>query len=239
MEPATTLVIIPALNEEATIGAVVAGLRTQGFTHIRVVDNGSTDATAARAQAAGAEVVAEPRRGYGQACWTGLQNQPDETEWVLFCDADGSDDLADVPRLLRAAEKADFVLGSRRVTPQGRAMLTPVQNFGNWLATSLIALGWHHHYNDLGPLRLIRRESLELIAMRDRGFGWTIEMQVRAVELGLRIIELPVHYRPRQGGVSKISGTVRGSARAGYIILQTLGALWWQSIFVKSRESNL
>jgi glycosyltransferase involved in cell wall biosynthesis len=204
-------VIIPALDEEATLPTVVETLRALGFTRIRVVDNGSTDATVARARAAGAEVRVEPRRGYGQACWTGAQDLTPEVEWLLFRDADGSDDPRDVACLLAAAEaEAELVLGDRRTRPEARAVMTPVQNFGNALAVGLIHLGWGHLYRDLGPLRLIRRSLFESLALRDRGFGWTIEMQVRAVELGARIVELPVGYRRRQGGRSKISGTLKG-----------------------------
>lgn len=222
-------VIIPALDEEATIGGVVAALRAQGLTRIRVVDNGSRDATAARAREAGAEVVVEPRRGYGQACWTGYQDLAEEVSWVLFCDADGSDEPGDVARLIAAAEAgADFVVGDRRARPENRRAMTPVQHFGNGLATTLMRWGWGRRYGDLGPLRLIRRSLLERIGMEDRGFGWTIEMQVRAVEEGARIVELPVGYGRRRGGRSKISGTIKGSVQAGTIILATLGRLAWR-----------
>jgi len=221
-------VIIPALDEEATIAGVVAALREQGLTRIRVVDNGSRDRTAAVAREAGAEVWVEPSAGYGRACWRGYQELDDAVEWVLFCDADGSDDLSDVGRLITAAgDGADFVLGNRRARPEARAAMTPVQQWGNGLATTLIRWGWGQRYGDLGPLRLIRRSLLERIAMRDRGFGWTIEMQVRAVEAGARIVELPVGYRRRGGGRSKISGTIRGSVTAGTIILTTLARLGW------------
>ena len=243
---ASIQVIIPALDEEATIADVVGALRGLGLTRIRVVDNGSRDATAERAGEAGAEVVLEARAGYGQACWTGYQTLADEVEWVLFCDADGSDDLTDVARLIAAAEGgADFVLGDRRARAQSRRVMTPVQQFGNGLATRLMRWGWGQRYGDLGPLRLIRRSLLERIAMEDRGFGWTIEMQVRAVEEGARIVELPVGYVRRQGGRSKISGTIKGSVQAGTIILATLGKLavrrvrhstdavaWWAGLLV-------
>lgn len=220
-------VIIPALDEAATIGAVVAGLRALGLSRICVVDNGSQDRTAELARLAGAEVIVESRRGYGQACWTGSQNRSADVEWLLFADADGSDQLADVLRLIEAAASgADFVLGDRRARPEARAVMTPVQRFGNGLATTLIRWGWGRSYHDLGPLRLVRRSLYERIAMEDRGFGWTIEMQVRAVELGARIVELPVGYLRRQGGRSKISGTVKGSVQAGTIILGTLAKLW-------------
>ncbi len=219
-------VIIPALDEEATIGGVVSELRAQGFRRLRVMDNGSKDGTASVAREAGAEVILESRRGYGQACWTGYQDLERGVEWVLFCDADGSDDLADVTRMISAiGNGADFVLGDRRSRREGRRVMTPVQNFGNGLATMLIRWGWGYRYGDLGPLRLIRRELLERIRMRDRGFGWTIEMQVRAVEEGAKILELPVGYKRRGGGRSKISGTVKGSVVAGAIILATIAKL--------------
>lgn len=239
-QSASIQVIIPALNEEASIGAVVAGLRGLGLERVRVVDNGSTDATVERARAAGAEVITEPRRGYGQACWTGAERLPDEVEWLLFCDADGSDDLRDVERLrAEAAAGADFVLGDRRARPEARAVMTPVQSFGNALSVALIRLGWGQHYRDLGPLRLVRRSLYERIGMRDRGFGWTIEMQVRAVELGARIVELPVGYERRKGGRSKISGTIKGSVQAGTIILSTIAALAWRRVSPRARLAGL
>ncbi len=231
LETDTILAIIPVRNEEETIGEVVQSLSQQGIQHIRVVDNGSVDQSASRAIAAGAEVVLEPRPGYGQACWTGLQNLPPEMDWILFCDGDGSDDMACLPEMLALRSTADFILGDRRATQAGRNAMTPVQNLGNALATTLIHWGWRYPYHDLGPLRLIRRSALDAIQMGDRGFGWTVEMQVRAVELGLTIYELPVAYHPRQGGRSKISGTLKGSIQAGSIILSTLGRLYWQKRF--------
>lgn len=151
---------------------------------------------------------------------------PDECQWVLFCDADGSDDLRQLPEFFSAAREADFVLGNRRCRARREANLTSLQNFGNWLATRLIRLGWRQEFSDLGPLRLIRRSALEQIGMRDRTWGWTLEMQVRAVEECLNIHELPVNYHPRQGGESKISGNLVGAARAGWVILSTLAVLY-------------
>ncbi|WP_421654613.1 glycosyltransferase family 2 protein [Leptothermofonsia sp. ETS-13] len=220
-------VIIPALNEEATIASVIQDLQSQGLTQIRVVDNGSTDRTCEKAQAAGAEVIQEPITGYGRACWRGLQHLPPEVDWILFCDGDGSDDLSQLPQFFAGCSQFDLILGDRRATEAGRAALTPVQNFGNWLATFLIQLGWGYQYQDLGPLRLIRRAALEQLQMGDRGFGWTVEMQVRAIKCGLRICELPVNYHPRRGGKSKISGTLSGSFKAGTVILGTLGRLYF------------
>lgn len=224
------LVLIPARDEEETIVPVIQALQAAGLSQIRVVDNGSRDRTATLAQAAGAQVIYEPRPGYGQACWQGLQLMDRSIDWILFCDADGSDDLEQLSEFFALRSRYDFILGNRRATLSGRKSLTPVQNFGNWLSTQLIALGWGYQYNDLGPLRIIRREALEKIEMRDRGFGWTVEMQARAVELGLRIAEIPVGYRDRQGGKSKISGTLKGSFQAGMIILTTLGKLYWHKL---------
>jgi hypothetical protein len=141
--------------------------------------------------------------------------------------------VAALPHFLAVKNDYDLVLGDRTATPAGRAVLTPVQRFGNGLATTLIRWGWGYHYRDLGPLRLIRRSALEAIQMCDRGFGWTVEMQVRAVEGGLRIGELPVAYYCRRGGRSKISGTLRGSIQAGVVILSTLGRLYGQRIWRK------
>lgn len=219
-------VIIPVRNEEESISSVVSSLKKLGLKTIRVVDNGSDDRSAFRAKAAGAEVLPEPKPGYGQACWTGLQNLPKATEWILFCDGDGSDDPDDILNFLEAILEEhptpEFIVGDRRATATGKAALTPIQNFGNALASTLIHWGWGFRYHDLGPLRLIRRSALEAMQMQDRGFGWTVEMQIRAVELGLHIRELPVNYRPRQGGQSKISGTLLGSVKAGTIILKTV-----------------
>lgn len=224
----TVLVIIPVLNEQDTLAGVIGQLQSIGLHHIRVVDNGSTDASAAVATAAGAELLREPVAGYGRACWRGLMQLPEAIEWILFCDGDGSDDLGSLPGWSALLRDHDLILGNREATAEGRRALTPVQRFGNRLATSLIRLGWGHRYQDLGPLRLVRRRSLEAMGLRDRGFGWTIEMQVRAVEAGLRICELPVPHHPRRGGRSKISGTVGGSLRAGLAILGTLSRLYRQ-----------
>ncbi len=220
------LVIIPVRDEEIAITGVISALKSLGLHKILVVDNGSTDCSITKAQAAGAKVIIEPIPGYGRACWRGLQELTPEIEWILFCDGDGSDDLGSVPNLIAKMPEFDFILGDRRATFQGRKAMTAIQNFGNGLATYLMGLGWGYWYHDLSPLRLIHRSALEQIQMQDRGFGWTVEMQARAIECGLRICELPVGYRQRQGGRSKISGTLRGSIQAGTIILTTLGKLY-------------
>ncbi|MEO1591690.1 MAG: glycosyltransferase family 2 protein [Cyanobacteria bacterium J06632_22] len=232
------LTIIPALNEEATIGTVIQDLQDQGLSHIRVIDNGSQDNTAAIATAAGAQVLHEPTRGYGQACWSGLQNLPDTIDWILFCDADGSDDLSQLLEFLSKRENYDLILGNRRGTVMGRQQLTPVQRFGNWLSGTLIYLGWGQRFEDLGPLRLIRKAALDRLQMCDRNFGWTVEMQVRAIECHLRTLEIPVNYRPRQGGQSKISGTVSGSFKAGTIILTTLAKYYGRNLLPAAPRSQ-
>lgn len=233
------LVVIPVRNEEQTIAAVIQDLQSFGLTKIRVVDNGSSDRSAEIARGAGAEVLFESQPGYGRTCWRGMQNVPSQIEWILFVDGDGSDDLSCLPRFFALTEKYDFILGDRCGTPQGKAVMTPVQHFGNGLAGWSIYFGWGHRYRDLGPLRLIRRSALEQLSMQDRGFGWTVEMQVKAVEAKLNICEIPVGYRPRQGGKSKISGTVSGSIRAGTIILTTIGKLYLSRSIKKPKNQIL
>ncbi len=233
-------VIIPALDEADTIAGVIWGLQKQGLAQICVVDNGSCDRTPIIATQAGACVVSEPRRGYGQACWRGLQTpMATEAEWILFCDGDGSDDLSQLPDLLALRAEHDLIIGNRRGTERGKQQLTPVQNFGNWLATRLIWLGWGLRYEDLGPLRLIRKSVIDRLAMSDRGFGWTVEMQAKAAGAALRTCEIPVNYLPRQGGQSKIAGTVKGSVKAGQVILTTLARLYWQKVSQKCQKGAL
>lgn len=219
--------VIPALNEEATIAGVIGNLHRQGLHRIRVSDNGSSDATARRARAAGAEVLSEPKRGYASACRRGLQNIPRGVAWILFCDADGSDELDDVDLMIATAEDADLVLGNRFAARTGREAMTRIQRFGNQLVSRLIERGWGYRFADFGPLRLIRRKALETINMRCRGFGWNVVMQIRAVEAGLKIKEVPVRYRPRQAGRSKISGNIVGAIRAGFGILQAVVRLYF------------
>jgi glycosyltransferase involved in cell wall biosynthesis len=203
-------------------------LRRRGFERIRVIDNGSTDATASRARAAGAEVLAEPRCGYGRACRQGLNNIPRGVAWILFCDADGSDDLDDVDLMIAAAERgADLVLTNRFATRTGRQAMTSIQRFGNRLVSKLVERGWGFGFADFGPLRLIRRQALDDIDMRERGFGWNVVMQVRALEAGLKIREVPVRYRPRQGGRSKISGNLFAAVCAGFGIMQAVARLYF------------
>jgi glycosyltransferase involved in cell wall biosynthesis len=217
---AQTLVVIPAHNEEASVGGVVQRLRARGLSRIRVVDNASDDATAERARQAGAEVIRHPKAGYGLACWMGAQNLPPEVSWILYCNADASDDLDALERFAELAPEHDLILGARTHPADRRAMTLP-QRFGNWLAPTLLAIFWGRRFSDLGPQRAIRAQSLEGLKMEDRGFGWTVEMQVRAVEEGLRIVEIPVR------------SNLRGSVAAGVIILRTLGVLAWRKAFFR------
>jgi glycosyltransferase involved in cell wall biosynthesis len=223
----TCLVVIPALSEEATVGDVVQDFCRRGFERVRVIDNGSTDETAERARAAGAEVFNEPRCGYGRACRRGLEHIPRGVAWILFCDADGSDDLDDVDLMIQAAEDADLVLGNRFATKTGREAMMPVQRFGNRVVSKLIGYGWGFRFADFGPLRLIRRQALDHIDMRERSFGWNVVMQIRAIEAGFKIKEVPVRYRRRQGGRSKISGNAFAAVCAGFGILQTVVRLYF------------
>lgn len=218
-EAIETALVIPARNEEAALPGVLARIPA-GIARVVVVDNGSTDKTAQVAASFGASVVYEPVPGYGRACLAGLAFLRDDPPAVVaFVDGDGSDDLSLFPQLLAPvlAGEADFVLG-RRVPVQAGA-LSFQQRFGHLLATSLIRLFWGRRYRDLGPMRVIRWDALERLAMRDTAFGWTVEMQVRAVRHGLRIGELDVPYRRRRAGVSKISRTVSGTVQAGCTIL--------------------
>lgn len=218
-------VVIPVRDEEHTLAHVIAQLQGQGLRRIRVVDNGSRDRSAAIARRLGVEVLSEPTPGYGRACWQGCRTLDPATRWLLFCDGDGGDPLEALPRFLELLSDHDLLLGDRTATAAGRAALTPLQRWGNRVATGLIALGWGFRYRDLGPLRLVRRSAFEAMGMRDRGYGWTLEMQVRAIELGLRIREVPIPHRPRLAGHSKISGRWGASLRAGCVILTTLGRL--------------
>jgi glycosyltransferase involved in cell wall biosynthesis len=215
--------IIPALNEERSIGQVLGGLPPGLYSQVLVIDNGSTDATAAAARARGATVVSEPRRGYGSACLRGIASLDPATEVVVFMDADASDAPPEAAALLQPLleGRADLVIGSRTLGSSEHGALTPHQRFGNRLAVALIRLLYGFRYTDLGPFRAIRVESLRTIGMRDRGYGWTIEMQVKALRHGLRVVEVPVSYR-RRIGQSKISGRLGASIAAGAKILWTV-----------------
>lgn len=215
--------ILPARNEAIALPGVLKNVPPE-VDHILVIDNGSTDSTPQVARGCGAQVVSEPKPGYGRACLAGIAalkvNPPDV---VAFADADGSDDLSQLLDLLTPVvnEEADMVIGSR-IPAESHAMSIQ-QRSGNWLATNLIRLIWGHRYKDLGPLRAINWVSLLKMEMRDLNYGWTVEMQIKALKTGLRIKERPVLYCRRAGGRSKVSGTLSGTMRAGIKILWVIG----------------
>jgi glycosyltransferase involved in cell wall biosynthesis len=216
-------VIIPARDEAACIGAVLAEIPRALVRHVVVADNGSRDGTGERALAAGARVVREESPGYGAACLAALASLPDDGDAVAFLVADGSDDATELPRLLKPLrEGADLVIGSRfRGTIEPGAM-PRFQRVGNLVATTGLTLRFGHRVTDMGPFRVIRRDALRALAMRDRTWGWTLEMQVKAARMGLRVVEVPVSWRNRRGGEPKIGGTVRGSLAASRVILSWL-----------------
>lgn len=230
-------VVIPALDEEHSIGAVVRGMAAAvaAAGHdvtVYVADNGSRDGTAAAARSAGAVVVQEPRRGYGAACLAALAALPrdPQAEVVIFADGDGADDPGDVAALLEpiVERRAELVVGSRalgqRLGRVERGALMPAQRFGNGLATVLLWWTLGQRTTDLGPFRAVTTAALDRLRMDDRGFGWTVQMQARAARLGVRAIDVPVHYRRRRAGRSKVSGQLRASAQAGAVILGTIAA---------------
>ena len=223
-----TVVIIPALNEEESIGKVIAGIRDYHLDEIIVVDNGSHDQTATIALSKGANILYEPKKGYGNACLKGLSyvfNKPDELkpEIVVFMDGDFSDDPKDLNLLIEPIKngEADFVIGSRTIGQREEGSLTIPQIFGNRLATFLIHLFFNHKFTDLGPFRAIKTEKLEQMGMKDKNYGWTIEMQIKAIKNNLNIKEVPVTYRNRIGK-SKISGTIKGNILAGFKIIYSI-----------------
>jgi len=214
------LVVVPALNDQETVADVVLELRAQGFEHIRVVDSGSIDATQERARTAGAEVLELTRCGFGQACRHGLENLPQDIGWILFCTADGGYDLGDIDLLIAAAKDADLVIGSR--TKLRHKAMTLAQHFGNQLVGKLIEHGWGFRFTDFGSLRLIRREALEAIEMRNQGIGWNVVMQIRALEARLLIREVPVRSRVRHSASWTFHESIAGLACAGFGIFQAV-----------------
>jgi glycosyltransferase involved in cell wall biosynthesis len=215
-------VVIPALNEAESIAAVVREMPWDLIHECIVVDNGSTDATASVAEAAGARIVYQPQRGYGRACAAGADAA--RSDILVFMDGDGSDVPSDMHRLLEPIEagECDFVIGSRmRGTREPGSMLIS-QIFAGWLAGVLLRLLYKVKYTDMGPFRAITRQGLTRLNMREQTYGWNLEMQMRAAQCGLRIREIPVSYRNRLGGVSKVAGSLTGSIRAAIRITQTL-----------------
>jgi glycosyltransferase involved in cell wall biosynthesis len=220
-------VLIPALNEEDAIAAVIEEIPRPPVTDILVVDNGSADRTADVAREHGACVVREERRGYGQACRRGLA-EIGETDVVVFLDGDHSDHPEELPGLIAPilAGQADLVIGSRALGEREAGALTPQQVYGNRLACFLIGLLCGHHYTDLGPFRAIRWTALQRLDLEDANYGWTVEMQIKAVRQGFRVMEVPVRYR-RRIGQSKISGTWTGAVKAGFKIIATILRYAW------------
>ena len=225
---AQTMVVMPALDEAGGVEATVTRWRALGVAGVRVVDNGSRDATPELAAGAGAEVLSESRRGFGAAAWRGTRELPPAIEWLLFCSADGSDRLegTDLKAFQARAEAGDDLIMGDRTGAASQAWLKGSQRFGNWLSCFLIRLGWGREFRDMGSLRLIRRSAFESLELQDRRFGWNVEMNIKAIERGLKISELPVTYFPRDAGSSKISGNLGGTLRAGRDILGTIAALW-------------
>lgn len=219
-------IIIPALNEAGSIAHVIQHIPNELARQVIVVDNGSTDGTAAVAAHAGAEVFVERRRGYGQACLTGLTHLHEDIDTIAFLDADGSDDPRLLLKLLAPIQAgvADFVV-SARTLGLAKKNLSPQQRFGNWLACFLIRQLWRYDFKDLGPLRVLTRDALRRLELRDPTWGWNVEMQIKAIEHGLRIRQVDVPYGHRIAGKSKISGTISGTVRAGWKILVTIAKL--------------
>ncbi|GEP04909.1 glycosyltransferase family 2 protein [Methylobacterium oxalidis] len=215
--------IVPALDEETAIADVVAGLRAQGADEVIVVDGGSRDATVARAEAAGARVIAERRRGYGRAVRAGIAAARADAGVLLFVDGDGSDRLEAVPDLVGPIRRgeADFVHGSRILGPREPGALSPQQIAAGHVAGRLVRLAYGVDFTDMSPFRAIRRDSLDRLGMREETYGWNLEMLMRAAAAGLRCREVAAGQRTRRGGASKVSGDWRVASRAAWVIGRT------------------
>ncbi|MGB0523132.1 MAG: glycosyltransferase family 2 protein [Flammeovirgaceae bacterium] len=220
------VVIIPAFNEAQSISKVIADIPRDWVAEIIVVDNNSSDQTAEVARQAGATVLAQPIQGYGNACLKGIEyaKSLDPTpEIVVFMDGDYSDYPEELPIVVEPIieQDMDMVIGSRALGNRESGSMTPQQVFGNWLATTLLQLFYGVKYSDLGPFRAIKFDKLLEIGMKDRTYGWTVEMQLKAAKFKLNTCEVPVNYKVRIG-FSKVSGTLKGTIMAGYKILWTI-----------------
>jgi len=216
-------VIIPALDEEESIGQVLNDIPGEIVEEVIVVDNGSSDNTVTVSKGLGANVILEPLKGYGAACLKGISILKQDTDIVVFLDADYSDYPQDLHTVVKPIinDNADMVIGSRMSGEREKGALLPQAIFGNKLATFLIRLFWGFKYTDLGPFRAIKYRDLLALNMTDKNFGWTVEMQIKALKKRLRIVEVPVRYRKRIGK-SKITGTFSGTVRAGVKIIYTI-----------------
>jgi glycosyltransferase involved in cell wall biosynthesis len=226
MSSAQIYVIIPAFNESTSVGKVIRDIPKNLVTKIIVVNNGSTDDTAMVAEDEGATVLTEKRKGYGYACLKGMAyitSTAHDNDIIVFLDGDYSDFPQEMEKLVMpiSEDLSDLVIGSRANANRESGSMLPQQIFGNWLATRLIRLLYKVEFSDLGPFRAIRLSALKHINMQDTTFGWTVEMQVKAAKLKLRCREVPVRYRKRIG-ISKVSGTVKGTILAGFKILYTI-----------------
>jgi glycosyltransferase involved in cell wall biosynthesis len=215
--------IIPTLDEEEAIGGVLAAVPRDMVDEIIVADSGSADRTAERARAAGARIVTESRRGYGRACRAGAEAAGD-CDILVFLDGDGSDRPELIPALLAPVieGRCDFVIGSRSRGRRERGSMSAHQIVAGYAIGWVLRLLYGVRYTDMGPFRAIRRDALVRLGMREMTFGWNLEMQMRAARAGLRILEIPVDYRRRAGGVSKVSGSLSGTVKASLRIGATL-----------------
>lgn len=220
------VVIIPAFNEENSVAKVINDIPRNIVNEIIVVNNNSNDLTKVNAKNAGATVIDEPTQGYGNACLKGIsyiKGITTKPDIIVFIDADYSDYPEEIEQLISPiiSQDYDMVIGSRALGNREKGSMTPQQIFGNWLATTLIKLLYKTSYTDLGPFRAIKYDKLIEIEMKDKTYGWTVEMQLKAAKQKLKVIEIPVKYRVRIGH-SKVSGTVKGTIGAGYKIIATI-----------------
>jgi len=222
--PGAICLIIPALNEAEAIGITLNELPWELLRECIVVDNGSSDATAEVASRNGARVLYEPKRGYGQACWSGVLAVPQNCEFIAFLDGDGSDIASDLRTLAAPVLRgeADFAIGSRLRGARESTSMLPSQVFAGRFVGFLLDLRYRFRYTDMGPMRIIRRDRLLALGMKEMTYGWNIEMQIRAIQKGLRIQEFPTGHRRRAGGVSKVSGSLPASIQAAVRIIWVL-----------------
>lgn len=223
-------IVIPALNEEEAIRQLLAEMPRDWAQWIIVVDNGSTDATASVAECGGALVASEPTRGYGRACLKGFSTARSlGAEIVIFMDGDGSDDPADLPMMLTPVleEQADMAIGSRVSKRAEHGAIPPQARLGNWLVSHTIGILYGVRLHDIGSFRVIRCSALDTLGMQEMTFGWPVEMLVKMARARYRIVELPIHYRRRSHGRSKVAGTITGSVKAAYAMVSTTLRYTW------------